>query len=79
MKDFKFVLKRKNILIISVFLGGLEGTVLTPASFSQTEGDSNKEALEQENIDMPTDIYTLVFRNLPQQVNGSVTAQVNQE
>ncbi|MDY7022411.1 MAG: mechanosensitive ion channel family protein [Cyanobacteriota bacterium] len=38
-----------------------------------------KEALEQENIDMPTDIYTLVFRNLPNQVNGNVTAQVNQE
>lgn len=38
-----------------------------------------KEALEQANIDMPTDIYTLVFRNLPNQVNGSVTAQLNQE
>ncbi|ERT09885.1 mechanosensitive ion channel family protein [Lyngbya aestuarii BL J] len=38
-----------------------------------------KEALEQANIDMPTDIYTLVFRNLPNQVNGNVTAQLNQE
>lgn len=38
-----------------------------------------KEALERANIDMPTDIYTLVFRNLPDQVNGSITAQLNQE
>ncbi len=30
-----------------------------------------KEALEQANIDMPTDIYTLVFRNLPHQ-NGKI-------
>lgn len=30
-----------------------------------------KEALQQENIEMPTEIYTLMFRNAPSQLDGS--------